>query len=139
MMITPMRSIRRRNRPSDHRAIERPLHADFEGEPAARLSGAQALLCGADTEFADHTDVDDDRGHGRTERRTLRVAPCDDTLFPGARQVLRLRRDTGGLDGVRTSKEIIHGSVSVGADLAGPEHLNAYARGHWTRETVVYI
>jgi hypothetical protein len=62
------------------------------------------------------------------------VAPCDDTLFPGARQVFRLRRDTGGLDGVRTSKEIIHGIVSIGADLASPEHLNAYARGHWTVE-----
>lgn len=46
-----------------------------------------------------------ERGHGRTERRTIRVAPCDDSLFPGARQVFRLRRDTGGLDGVRTSKQ----------------------------------
>ncbi|MEV0809247.1 transposase, partial [Micromonospora sp. NPDC050200] len=53
----------------------------------------------------------------------------------GARQVFRLRRDTGGLDGVRTSKEIIHGIVSLGADLAGPHHLNAYARGHWSVET----
>ena len=30
--------------------------------------------------------------------------------------------------------EIIHGIVSVGADLASPEHLNDYARGHWTVE-----
>ena len=95
---------------------------------------AQALLSGTDTEFTDRTDIDDDRGHGRTERRTLRVAPCDDSLFPGARQVFRLRRDTGGLDGVRTGKEIIHGIVSLSADLAGPEHLNHYAREHWTVE-----
>jgi hypothetical protein len=59
---------------------------------------------------------------------------CDDTVFPSARQVFRLRRDTGGLDGVRTSKEIIHGIVSLDAAQAGPVHLNHYARGHWTVE-----
>jgi len=95
---------------------------------------AQALLSGTDAEFADHTAVDADRGHGRTERRTMRVAPADDTLFPGARQVFRLRRDTGGLDGVRTSKQIVHGIVSLPAELAGPVQLNHYARGHWTVE-----
>jgi transposase len=82
------------------------------------------LLSGTDTEFIDGIDVDEDRGHGRTERRRLRVAPCDDTLFPGARQVFRLRRDTGRLDGVRTSKEIIHGIVSIDAldaDIAAVE------------------
>ncbi len=79
-------------------------------------------------------DVTTERGHGRTERRTLRVAACDDTLFPGARQVFRLRRDTGGLDGVRTSKQIIHGIVSAPAEQAGPDHLNYYARGHWCVE-----
>ena len=120
------------------RLITGPLNAHYtlilKGNQPLALQAAQRLLSGTDTEFIDHTDIDDDRGHGRTERRTLRVAPCDDTLFPGARQVFRLRRDTGGLDRVRTSKEIIHGIVSVGADLAGPQHLNAYARGHWTVE-----
>ena len=106
----------------------------LKGNQPLTLQAAQALLCGTDTEFVDSMDVDTDRGHGRTERRTLRVAPCDHTLFPGARQVFRLRRDTGGLDGVRTSKEIIHGIVSVTADQAGPEHLNHYTRGHWAVE-----
>jgi predicted transposase YbfD/YdcC len=106
----------------------------LKGNQPLAFQAAQALLSGTDTEFADHTDVDADRGHGRTERRTFRVAPCDDTLFPGARQVFRLRRDTGGLDGVRTSKEIIHGIVSLDADQAGPHHLDAYVRGHWAVE-----
>ena len=106
----------------------------LKGNQPLAFQAAQALLSGKDTEFIDSMDVDDDRGHGRTERRTLRVAPCDDTVFPGARQVFRLRRDTGGLDGVRTSKEIIHGIVSVTAEQAGPEHLNHYARGHWIVE-----
>ncbi|MBT8225330.1 MAG: hypothetical protein HKP61_23080 [Dactylosporangium sp.] len=59
-----------------------------EDQPLARQA-AQALLSGTDTEFADRMHTADDRGHGRTERRTLRVAACDDTLFPGARQVFR--------------------------------------------------
>ena len=120
------------------RLITGPLNAHYmlilKGNQPLTHQAVQALLSGTDTEFADHTDIEDDRGHGRTERRTLRVAPCDDTLFPGARQVFRLRRDTGGLDGVRTSKDIIHGIVSLDADQARAHHLNAYARGHWTVE-----
>ncbi len=120
------------------RLITGPLQAHYtlilKGNQPLALQAAQRLLSGVDTEFVDRTDITADRGHGRTERRTLRVAPCDDTLFPGARQVFRLRRDTGGLDGVRTSKEIIHGIVSVGAEEAGPHHLNAYVRGHWAVE-----
>ena len=100
---------------------------------------AQRLLCGTDVEFADHAVIDTDRGHGRTEQRTLRVAPADDSLFPGARQVLRIRRDTGGLDGVRTSKEIVYAITSLPADLAGPAHLNHYTRGHWTVEAVHWV
>lgn len=106
----------------------------LKGNQPLAYQAAQALLRGTDTEFADHTHVDDDRGHGRTERRTLRTAPADDSLFPGARQVFRLRRDTGGLDGVHTGKEIIHGIVSLPADEAGPDHLNHYTRGHWCVE-----
>jgi hypothetical protein len=92
------------------------------------------LLCGTDVEFAEHTHQAADRGHGRTELRTMRVAGCNDTLFPGARQVFRLRRDTGGLDGIRTSKDIVYGIASMDTDLAGPAHLNHYTRGHWTVE-----
>lgn len=120
------------------RLITGPLNAHYlmilKGNQPLALQTAQALLSGSDLEFADQTDIDSDRGHGRTERRTIRVAACDDGLFPGARQVFRLRRDTGGLDGVRTSKQIIYGIVSLDAEQAGPQHLNAYARGHWSVE-----
>ena len=120
------------------RLITGSLNAHYllvlKGNQPLTLQAAQALLSGTDTEFAEATYSTGERGHGRTERRTLRVAPCDDALFPGARQVFRLRRDTGGLDGVRTHKEIIHGIVSLQADQAGPAHLNQYARGHWTVE-----
>jgi predicted transposase YbfD/YdcC len=120
------------------RLITSTLHAHYllilkRNQPLV-LQAAQVLLSGSDTEFADQTGIGSDRGHGRTERRTIRVAPCDDTLFPGARQVFRLRRDTGGLDGVRTSKQIIYGIASLDAEQARPQHLNAYARGHWAVE-----
>ncbi len=120
------------------RLITGPLNAHYllilKGNQPLALQAAQMLLSGSDIEFADSTDSAADRGHGRTERRTIRVAACDDILFPGARQVFRLRRDTGGLDGVRTSKQIIYGIVSLDAEQAGPHHLNHYARGHWTVE-----
>lgn len=120
------------------RLITGPLGAHYmlflKGNQPLALQAAQLLLSGTDVEFADRMHTAGDQGHGRTEHRTLRVADCDDRLFPGARQVFRLRRDTGGLDGVRTRKEIVYGIVSVPATEAGPEHLNAHARGHWTVE-----
>jgi predicted transposase YbfD/YdcC len=120
------------------RLITEVLHAHYllilTANQPLTYQAAQALLSGIDARFAEATDTAEDRGHGRTERRTLRVAPADDSLFPGARQVLRLRRDTGGLDGQRTSKEIVYGITSMSADLAGPAHLNHYTRGHWCVE-----
>jgi predicted transposase YbfD/YdcC len=99
-------------------------------QPIARAT-AQTLLAGPDSEWTEATASEDDRGHGRVERRTIRVAPADDSLFPGAAQAFRLRRDTGGLDGVREHKEIVYGITSLPADLAAPTHLNYYERRHW--------
>ncbi|WP_326637168.1 hypothetical protein OG884_26175 [Streptosporangium sp. NBC_01755] len=74
--------------------------------------------------------IDDDHGHDRTERRTIRTVQANDTLFPGARQTFRLRRDVGDLDGARTDKEIMYGITGLPADMAGPTHLNHYERAH---------
>jgi predicted transposase YbfD/YdcC len=93
-----------------------------------------ALLAGPDTEWADSSATEDDRGHARTERRTIRVAAADEKLFPGAAQAFRLRRDVAGLDGAWTSKEIVYGITSLPAELARPEHLSHYQRRHWTVE-----
>lgn len=54
-------------------------------QPLARAA-AQALLSGPDAEWSDTTAVERDRGHHRTERRSIRTAEADDTLFPGARK-----------------------------------------------------
>jgi predicted transposase YbfD/YdcC len=106
-------------------------------QPLARAA-AQMLLTGTDADFTETTATETDRGHGRTERRTLRTAPADHTLFPGASQVFRLRRDTGDLDGEWTSKEIVFGVTSLPPDLAGPAHLNHYERFHWTVENKIH-
>jgi predicted transposase YbfD/YdcC len=125
------------------RLITEKLHAHYvlilkANQPLA-LRAAQALLSGTDAQFAQAMTVAEDRGHGRTERRTLRVAPTDDSLFPGARQVFRLRRDTGGLDGQRTRKEIVYGITSMPTNLASPTHLNHYERQHWRVESLHWI
>jgi predicted transposase YbfD/YdcC len=124
------------------KATARLITGDLDGhyvliikgnQPIARAT-AQALLAGPDTDWVATTSSEDDRGHGRTERRTIRVAPAGDTLFPGAAQAFRLRRDTGPLDGVMEHKEIVYGVTSLPAGLAGPEHLNYYERRHWVVE-----
>jgi hypothetical protein len=50
--------------------------------------------------------------------------------------VFRLRRDTGGLDGQRTRKEIVYGITSMPTDLPSPAHLNHYERQHWRVESL---
>lgn len=120
------------------RLITDELHAHYVlilkgNQPLARAV-AQALLAGPDADWTQTTHTGEDRGHGRVERRTIRTAPADDTVFPSAAQVFRLRRDSGGLDGTWTGKEIVFGVTSLPTTLAGPEHLNHYERAHWTVE-----
>jgi predicted transposase YbfD/YdcC len=93
-----------------------------------------ATLTGTDEEFADRMSSTTNRGHGRTEARTIRTAPAQGIDFPYAGQVFRLRRDRGGLDGVRTSKEIVYGITSLTPDQAGPTQIATYTREHWTIE-----
>jgi len=102
-------------------------------QPLARTAAA-TILAGPDTDWVQTSAVEDDRGHGRSERRSIRTTDTDDALFPGARQAFRLRRDIGGLDGIWDTKEIVYGITSLPATLARPAHLNHYERQHWTVE-----
>jgi len=78
------------------------------------------------------------RGHGRTEERLIQVAPATGIGFPGAAQVFRITRYTGGLDGQRTSKEVVHGITNLDADHADDQQLATLVRGHWSIENSIH-
>lgn len=110
----------------------------LKGNQPLALKAAAALLAGTDEQFAETSATDNDRGHGRRERRRIRTAPADGTLFPAAAQAFRIRRDVGEPDGPWMSKEIIHGITSLPPHLAGPVHLGHYQRTHWTIENKIH-
>ncbi|MEU4234599.1 ISAs1 family transposase [Nonomuraea sp. NPDC026600] len=120
------------------RLITGQLNAHYvlilKGNQPLTRAAAHALLSGPDADWTQTTAIDDDSGHHRRERRTIRTVEVTGELFPGARQAFRLRRDVGEIDGPWTSKEIVYGITSLPTDLAGPAHLNHYERAHWTVE-----
>lgn len=95
------------------------------------LAAARRALTGTDADFAARSHTSTDRGHGRTETRIIRTTDVSGVDFPGAAQFFRIVRYRGGLDGVRTAKEVMFGITSLPADLARPAHLGHYARQHW--------
>jgi predicted transposase YbfD/YdcC len=82
--------------------------------------------------------VTSSRGHGRTEERQLHVTDATGITFPGAAQVFRVIRYTGGLDGQRTTKEVVHGITNLSADQADPAALATLVRNHWSIENSIH-
>jgi hypothetical protein len=92
-----------------------------------------------------------DVGHGRRDKRTIRVldAPAD-LGFPAAAQVFLLERYTTRTvrkrpQGSRRYKKVqvrsavaVLGVTSLSAREAAPEHLAGYARGQWTIENKIH-
>jgi len=93
----------------------------------------------------------EDTGHGRREKRTIRVldAPAD-LGFPGAAQVYlieryttrKVRKRTKGSRKystvqIRTAVAVL-GVTSLSSREAGPEHLAGYVRGHWSIENKIH-
>lgn len=78
------------------------------------------------------------RGHGRTEQRSLTTVPATGIDFPGAQQIFRIIRHTGGLDGQRTGKEVVYGITNLSPDQADAAQLAALVRGHWSIENSVH-
>jgi hypothetical protein len=104
-----------------------------ENQPGVLRAAQEALMAGTDAAYAERgrNDTMTDRGHGRTETRTIWTAPAGQDVFPGAAQFFRIVRYRGDLEGRRLSKEVVFGITDMPADLAGPAHLNHYARYHW--------
>jgi predicted transposase YbfD/YdcC len=102
------------------------------------LNAITPLLTGTDTTWANRQHTSTDRGHGRTEQRTVRLSTADGVDFPHAAQVFRTVRYTGGLDGQRTTKQVVFGITSLPADQAGPDQIAADQRGHWSIENTIH-
>jgi predicted transposase YbfD/YdcC len=76
-----------------------------------------------------------EKGHGRAERRTLKVtAVAAGLVFPHAAQALRIIRRRRPLTGKNTKKwstETVYAVTSLTAIQAQPAKLAAMVRGHW--------
>jgi predicted transposase YbfD/YdcC len=96
-----------------------------------------------------HTTIE--TGHGRWEKRTIRVLDAPDDLdFPHVGQVFLIERTTIRTVYRRTknSKKVKKtkvtycvaalGMTSLTADQAGPEHLAGYVRTHWSIENKIH-
>lgn len=105
-----------------------------KGNQPGLLDQVTSALAGPDADFAGATWIQEGKGHGRREKRSIRTAPADGTDWPHAAQVLRIRRDSGTTHGPWEHKEIAYGITSLPAELASPRHLAIYARNHWAIE-----
>jgi predicted transposase YbfD/YdcC len=82
-----------------------------------------------------------ERGHGRTESRSIKVIDCDGTgipeLFPGARRAIKVvrRRTTAG---GRRSVETVYALTSLDHRAADLGLLATWLRGHWEIENRVH-
>ena len=117
-----------------HLVADRHAHyvLTVKGNQPKLFAACQRTPSGPVCDFAPEH-VGFDRGHGRTEQRTTRVAITisDGIDFPHAAQVFRVRRDVGGLDGQRTRKEIAYAITSLTPNQADAAQLAGYIRKHW--------
>ena len=77
-----------------------------------------------------------DTGHGRSERRQLRVtgAVAGKLGWPGLAQGFRLERWARAKKTGKERQEVVYGITSLSAELAGPGQLLALTRGQWLIE-----
>ncbi len=75
------------------------------------------------------------RGHGRAERRILKVtAVAAGLAFPHAAQAIQIVRRRRPLKSKKWSTETVYAVTSMTAIQASPAELAAIARGHWLIE-----
>jgi predicted transposase YbfD/YdcC len=76
-----------------------------------------------------------DRGHGRRERRTLKVtAVAAGLAFPHAAQAIQIVRRRRSLTSSKWSTETVYAITSLTPAQASPTQLAAALRGHWAIE-----
>jgi predicted transposase YbfD/YdcC len=84
--------------------------------------------------------AENDHGHGRDERRTLKVVSlAQGLLFPHAAQAISVTRRTRE-PGTRRWKTItIYAVTSLATHQAGPADLATWIRGHWSIEALHHV
>ncbi|WP_433357200.1 ISAs1 family transposase [Microtetraspora malaysiensis] len=76
-----------------------------------------------------------DRGHGRTEIRTIQVMPAPPGIrFPHVKQVFLLERHVYDLEWKPLSNVAVLGVTNLTEQLAGPRRLAELVRGEWSIE-----
>jgi predicted transposase YbfD/YdcC len=76
-----------------------------------------------------------DRGHGRVEKRTLKVVTVDDgILFPHAAQAIQVTRKIRKRNSRKWRTETVYAVTDLTADHARPDQLATWLRGHWCIE-----
>ena len=108
---------------------------------SALLEQVTVALAGTDAEFAGASWHEEGKGHGRREKRSIRMAPppastgrnplrsCASAATPAPRTAPGQRRRS------------LTASPASPPELAGPRHLAAYARQHWEARTasITYV
>ena len=85
------------------------------------------------------TATDDDHGHGRDERRTLKVLTAARGIgFPYAKQVVQITRERVLTATGETSREIVYAICSLPFEHARPTTIGAWLRKHWGIENSVH-
>jgi predicted transposase YbfD/YdcC len=80
------------------------------------------------------------RGHGRGERRVLKVTSVDGGLnFPHAAQAIQIRRRRRRLGHDGWSTKTVYAITSLAAHQATPGQLATWIRGHWRIEALHHI
>jgi predicted transposase YbfD/YdcC len=133
------------------RFIHDELHAHFVMTAKENTPKVFARLNALPWESTPIAHTTTETGHGRWEKRTIRVLDAPDDLdFPHVAQVFLIERTTIRTVYKRTknSKKVKKtkvtycvaalGMTSLTADQAGPEHLADYVRTHWSIENKIH-
>jgi len=85
------------------------------------------------------TATDDNHGHGREERRTLKVLTAARGIgFPYAKQVIQITRERVIAATGQHNREIVYAICSLPFEHARPAMIAAWLRGHWGIENAVH-
>jgi predicted transposase YbfD/YdcC len=97
--------------------------------------GLHAQLAGLPWRQIPAADIQHDRGHGRAERRALKVtAVAAGIAFPHAAQAIQIVRRRRPLNSKKWSAETVYAVTSLTVTQASPAQLAAIVRGYWQIE-----